>query len=312
MVYPKARARHMADLTRRFCLHSLSAGTKLRGSMDQLRPSSTALRVARLRARHQISSFASVFTDPFAIPLLGEGDPAPADLGSEDDYTRRLRLFVAARSRFADDSLASAVACGVRQAVVLGAGLDTLSLRNPHAARGLRVFEVDHPATQRWKRQKLAAAGFAEPETAVFVPVDFEHQCLGNELANAGYDAHAPAFFAWLGVVPYLTQKAIAATLAFIARIPGSQVVFDYTEPLQRRDETVRAKHQQQAARVASIGEPWISFFDPGELAEMLRGLGFDDLEDLTGSDIATRYFGAPPGIRPNSGAHLMRARRMR
>src|SRR5262245_21708844 len=120
--------------------------------MHALKPSLTALRVARLRARHQISADAALFRDPYAAPILGEGEPSEADLAAEDAYARHLRLFVLTRSRFAEDSLGLAVERGVRQAVVLGAGLDTLSLRNPHADQGLRIFEVDHPSTQAWKR----------------------------------------------------------------------------------------------------------------------------------------------------------------
>src|SRR4051794_6791043 len=127
--------------------------------MHSFKPSLTALRVARLRARHQISSDAALFRDPYAAPILGEGEPREADLAGEDVYSRQLRLFVATRSRFAEDSLGAAVEHGVRQAVVLGAGLDTLSLRNPHSGNGLRVFEVDHPSTQAWKQERIAAAG---------------------------------------------------------------------------------------------------------------------------------------------------------
>jgi methyltransferase (TIGR00027 family) len=278
--------------------------------MDQLRPSATALRVARLRARHQISEFASVFTDPYAVRLLGEGEPVPADFRSEDEYTRRLRMFLAARSRFAEDSLAAAAARGIPQAVVLGAGLDTLSLRNPHAAAGLRIFEVDHPATQAWKRERLAAAGIDAPEWVTFVPVDFERQALAQELQGAGYAVDEAAFFAWLGVVPYLTADAISGTLRFIAGNVGSEVVFDYSEPHERREGRTRQVHEENAARVASYGEPWISFFDPDDLARKMTAFGFDELEDLSGTEIAIRYFGAPPGFRSNSGAHLMRARR--
>lgn len=280
--------------------------------MDQFRPSATALLVARLRARHQISPVASIFTDAYAIPLMGEGAPTPAYLEGEDEYTRRLRLFVAARSRFADDSLAVAVDRGVRQAVVLGAGLDTLSLRSRHISAGLRVFEVDHPATQRWKREKLAAAGLAVSDMATFVPLDFERQALDAELLAAGFDPGLPAFFAWLGVVAYLTRETIFDTLSFIAATVGSEVVFDYAEPLERRDAAVRRLHEDKAARVAAVGEPWISFFDPDGLAGELTRLGFDELEDLSGSDIAIRYFGAPSGYHSNSGVHLMRACRNR
>jgi methyltransferase (TIGR00027 family) len=267
------------------------------------------LRVARLRARHQISADAALFRDPYAASILGEGEPSEADLAAEDAYTRHLRLFVATRSRFAEDSLGLAVERGVRQAVVLGAGLDTLSLRNPHADTGLRIFEVDHPNTQGWKRERIAAAGLVEPATARFIAVDFETERLSDRLGLEGYRTDAPGFFIWLGVVPYLTRDAIFDTLGFIAGVPGSEVVFDYSEPRESRPAAARAALDRRAARVAQLGEPWISFFVPAELAASLAGLGFDELEDLDASRMVERY---PNAARPNSasGAHLMRARR--
>jgi methyltransferase (TIGR00027 family) len=278
--------------------------------MDHQQPSMTALRVARLRARHQISSFASVFVDPYAIPLLGEGEPRAADLAAEDAYTRRLRLFVVARSRFAEDSLVAAVKRGVRQVVILGAGLDTLSLRNPHPTTGLRIFEVDHPATQAWKRQMLVAARIAEPDATVFVPVDFERQFLSEELARSGYAVGDPGFFIWLGVVPYLTREAIFSTLSFIAAVPGSEVVFDYGEPPESREEPARTMLLERARKLAEKGEPWISFFNPGALAADLGKTGFDEIEDFSGGDLAIRYFDAPSGTKNNAGGHVLRARR--
>src|SRR4051794_2776200 len=223
--------------------------------MHSFKPSLTALRVARLRARHQISADAALFRDPYAAPILGEGEPSEADLAAEDAYTRRLRLFVAIRSRFAEDSLNFAVERGVRQAAVLGAGLDTLSLRNPHAAKGLHIFEVDHPNTRGWKRERIAAAGLAEPASARFVPVDFETQKVSEQLALAGYRIDAPGFFLWLGVVPYLTREAIFATLGFIAGVQGSEVVFDYAEPRELRPPAAEAALDRRAARVARTGE---------------------------------------------------------
>lgn len=275
--------------------------------MEDATPSRTALRVARLRAIHQISPQAALFRDPYAIAILGEGTPGEQQLAQEDEHSRRMRLFVAARARLAEDWLAAAVRRGVRQAVVLGAGLDTFSLRNPYP--GLGVFEVDHPATQAWKRKCIADAGLAEPPGTTFVPVNFERQRLAEELASAGLKSTEPGFFIWLGVVPYLTQEAIFNTLAYIAGTSGSEVVFDYSEPAQNRNEAGQAALAFYAARVASVGEPWISFFVPDELATSLKNLGFDEIEDLESSDIAARFSGVPKA-KSNSGGHLIRARR--
>lgn len=276
--------------------------------MEDAKPSRTALRVARLRALHQFSPQAALFRDPYASAILGDAAPTAQELEQEDEHGRRMRLFVAARARLAEDWLAAAVRRGVRQAVVLGAGLDTFSLRNPYPE--LAVFEVDHPATQAWKRKCLAAAGLAEPPATTFVPVNFERQRLADELASAGLRSAEPSFFIWLGVVPYLTQDAIFSTLSWIAGTAGAEVVFDYSEPAEHRNAAGQAALSFYAARVAAVGEPWISFFVPGALAQSLRELGFDELEDLESSDIFARFSKAPNATTANSGGHLIRARR--
>ncbi|RUT98622.1 SAM-dependent methyltransferase [Mesorhizobium sp. USDA-HM6] len=276
--------------------------------MEDATPSRTALRVARLRALHQFSPQAALFRDPYAAAILGEAAPGAQELEQEDEHGRRMRLFVAARARLAEDWLAAAVRRGVRQVVVLGAGLDTFSLRNPHA--DLAVFEVDHPATQAWKRRLIADAGLAEPPATTFVPVNFERQLLSEELSSAGFKPAEAGFFMWLGVVPYLTREAIFGTLSYIAGIPGSEVVFAYSEPAENRDMAGQAALAFYAARVAAAGEPWISFFVPGELRKSLNDLGFDDIEDLESSAIAARFARAPNAGRSNSGGHILRARR--
>ena len=201
--------------------------------MQPGQPSRTALRAAAHRAAHQVIEGGRVFADPLAVAVLGEAPGAVFGADLERPATRSMRLFIAARSRFAEESLAAAVARGVRQYVVLGAGLDTFAHRNPFAEAGLRVFEVDYPATQAWKRERLAAAGLVTPTSLTFAPVDFERQTLAEGLANAGFDPAAPAFFSWLGVTVYLTRAAVMETLAFIAARPaGSEVVFDYGEPV--------------------------------------------------------------------------------
>ena len=244
-----------------------------------------------------------MFADPLARTILGEGADAIITGLSADPKQQPIRIFMAARSRFAEDCLGAAVVRGVRQAVVLGAGLDTFSLRNPYSELGLRVFEVDHPATQAWKLRRLAEVGLAIPASLSFAAVDFESDDLSRGLMDAGFKPDRPAFFIWLGVVPYLGRAAIAATLRYIASVPESEVVFDYSEPLEsyppeRRDEIVAL-----GARAAESGEPWLSHFDPGEIEQELRGYGFQDFEDLG--------MGAPAGS-PNSspGGHLIRARR--
>jgi methyltransferase (TIGR00027 family) len=144
-------------------------------------PSRTALFVAAYRAAHQTLDGGRIFADPFALRILGELAHTGIEEAADDPAQRLLRLFIAARSRFAEDCLSAAVSRGVRQVVILGAGLDTFSLRNPHAELGLRVFEVDHPATQSWKRERLRQEGLATPSLLTFVPIDFERQDLGDK-----------------------------------------------------------------------------------------------------------------------------------
>src|SRR5262245_36371831 len=200
--------------------------------MHDAQPSRTAMRVAARRAAHQLLDHPRVLEDPIALPIIGP--EAAAKVRSEPlPYRgrpgRSLRAFLVARSRFAEDELARAVARGTRQYVILGAGLDTFAYRNPHENAGLRVFEVDFPATQAWKRRKLTAASIAIPPSLTFAPVDFERQTLAAGLAVAGFDASGPAFFSWLGVSMYLSAEAIDSTLQFVASLPpGGGIVFDY------------------------------------------------------------------------------------
>ena len=197
---------------------------------------------------------------------------------------------MAARSRYAEDGLAGAVADGVRQYVVLGAGLDTFAYRNPYA--DLRVFEVDHPATQAWKREQLQAAGIAIPQSLTFVPVDFERQTLAEGLGQAGFDLSSEAFFSWLGVTPYLTREACMSTLSLIATMPaGSGVVFDFAVDPALLNAGQRQALEALSERVARYGEPFQLFFDPGKLQDELKGIGFRRTEFLQGKELNARYF---------------------
>jgi methyltransferase (TIGR00027 family) len=280
--------------------------------MQNGQPSRTALGAAILRAAHQTLDGGNIFKDPFARLVLGQEADTLVAAVSADPAMRQMRIFMAARSRFSDDGLEAAVSRGVRQLVILGAGLDTFALRNPHADLGLLVFEVDHPATQAWKRQRMQDANLAVPANLTFAPVDFTRQSLAEELAAAGFQANRPAFFCWLGVVPYLRREAIVAILQLIASLPGSEVVFDYSEPFENYSPERRANVAAVAERTAAIGEPWLSYFDPAEIAKDLRRYGFDELEDIGLADIAVRYLGAPRGEgAAEAGGHVIRARRL-
>jgi methyltransferase (TIGR00027 family) len=276
--------------------------------MQSTGPSLTARGAATHRAVHQLIEGGRLFSDPYAVPILGV-DERELLRDVEDDPGRRvMRLFIAARTRFTEDALAAAVASrGVRQLVVLGAGLDTFAYRNPWP--GLAVFEVDHPATQQWKRERLAQAGIAVPESLSFVPVDFEHEGPAEGLAAAGFDERSPAFFSWLGVVPYLTRDAISATLRSIGELPGGgEVVFDYGEPPELLEPEQRAAHLERAAKVARIGEPWQTYFTTGEVADTLAEAGLSVVDDLGPTGIRARYFGGPKDAPERAGGHLVHA----
>ena len=177
--------------------------------MKRNEPSRTALMIARQRAAHQVLDHGSILCDPFAMKILCEDEREVLQFANAHPVASIGRLFTAARSRIAEDALAAAVRGGVRQIVILGAGLDTFGLRSPYGERPVRIYEVDHPATQGWKRERLDAAHIPVPAWLVFVPVDFERDDLGEALAGAGFARNSPAFFTWLGVVPYLTEEAV-------------------------------------------------------------------------------------------------------
>ncbi|MGB8916331.1 MAG: class I SAM-dependent methyltransferase [Candidatus Sulfotelmatobacter sp.] len=254
--------------------------------------SKTAHRVAVRRAAHQLLDQPRVLDDPLALRIIGaEAENELRSNPKEDHaFSRAFRAFMAARSRFAEDELARAVAHGVRQYVVLGAGLDTFAYRNPHS--GLRVFEVDHPATQAWKHERLQAAGIAIPPSLTFVPIDFEGQTLADGLGQSGFNGSAAAFFSWLGVTPYLTREACLVTLSFIAKMPvGSGVVFDFAVDPALLNLGQRMALKALSKRVAAVGEPFQLFFDPEKLQGELKGMGFRRTEFLQGKELNARYF---------------------
>lgn len=274
-------------------------------------PSQTARGAAAYRAIHQSLEGGAIFRDPYALQILDAETRATLDEMAADPALKPMRLFIAARSRFSEDALGASVARGVRQVVVLGAGLDTFALRNPYEGQGARVFEVDFPPTQDWKRERLAQAGLAVPPSLTFAPVDFERESLAEGLARSGFRAEQPAFFQWLGVVPYLTREAIWQTLDFIAGIAGSEVVFDYAEPFENYPADRRTHIMDVAERAAARGEPWLSLFDPAELAQSLRGKCFGIVEDLGLAELSDRYYGTlKEGIPIGRGGHVVRARR--
>lgn len=253
------------------------------------RASRTAEAVAIRRAAHQLLDVPPLFVDPVAIRLLGPETAArlrarPREF-DRSRVGRYLRAFLVARSRFAEDCVAAAVARGIEQYVLLGAGFDTFAYRNPF--QQLRVFEVDHPATQNAKRRRLAAAQVAVPPNVSYVAIDFANEPLR---IGGGFDAAKPAVFAWLGVVPYLERPAIEAVLRYAASVKaGSEIILDYGVPPQSLGWLARLAYRYIAARVAAAGEPWKSYFTPQQMRALLRD--FTTVEDLGPDEINARYF---------------------
>jgi methyltransferase (TIGR00027 family) len=277
--------------------------------MDVAQPSQMALAAARHRAAHQVLEQGRIFTDPLALRILGDHDAAAAvRRAREYPATRKMRTFVAARSRFAEDTLARALDRDVCQVVILGAGLDTYAYRCPHGDR-LRVFEVDHPATQMWKWHLLQEAAIPKPDALTFVAVDFERESLADGLSGAGFDRDVPTYFFWLGVVPYLTEEAVWSTFAFIGGLSrGAHVVFDYSDPPESLTPEARARHDARAVRLASLGEPLLTHFDPDRLRAGLVDLGFTRIEDLGPRQLAERYYPDQSGSRSSRGGHVVYA----
>jgi methyltransferase (TIGR00027 family) len=253
------------------------------------------MRVAMRRAAHQMLDTPKVLEDPVALPIIGPEAAAKLD-EEKHRYGGRLaqsfRAFMAVRSRYAEDEMARSVARGAAQYVILGAGLDTFAYRNPYGESVLRVFEVDFPATQEWKRRRLASAGISIPSSVTYAPVDFERQTLPEGLQQAGFDPTKATFFSWLGVVMYLTEQTVMSTLGFIASMPpGGGVAFDFAVPRGSLNWMGRLALDALSRRVSAAGEPFQTFFDPNALAEQLRRMGFRWVEDLGAEEINSRYF---------------------
>ncbi len=269
------------------------------------RPSATALRAGLRRAAHQLWDVPRVFDDPVAVPLVDSTRLSRAKPQRESAAAKSTRALLVARARLAEDALAQAAARGVRQYVVLGAGLDTFACRNPHA--GLRVFEVDHPATQAWKRAVLAKAGL-NPEVT-FVPVDFTRQTLAQELRAAGWSDAEPTFFSCLGVASYLTAESFLAVLRFVQGLPaGGGIVFDVptlSSGLSLRDRVVRGA---VAMKLMLQGEAARARYDPAVLGATLRAIGFQAAV-FDAAAINARYFaGRGDGLALSGRSALIQA----
>ena len=258
--------------------------------------SMTMISAAAWRAAHLAYDDPVVLDDSYAGGLVGDASPYQADAvraGTHGTTGLHYRWNMVARSRFAEDTLAARRSShGTTQYVVLGAGLDTFALRNPFD--DVTVFEVDTPASQAWKLERMATLGIEAPDDVHYVSCDFEEQDFADRLEGSGFDETKPAVAAWLGVSYYLTEPAIRATLERVGSWPaGTAIVFDYTLAEHRWDEFqgFDADAMRAAlAGVAAAGEPFRSLFDDDELVELCRSCGFDDVELLSHDDMRSRF----------------------
>jgi methyltransferase (TIGR00027 family) len=278
--------------------------------MKRDEPSRTALVVARQRAAHQVLDQGSILYDPFAIKILCENEEEILHFANGHPSASIGRLFTTARSRIAEDALSRAVERGIRQVVILGAGLDTFALRNPHGTRQIRIYEADHPETQAWKRQRLFKAQITLPPWLILVPVDFERDDVGEKLVASGFEQNSPAFFTWLGVVPYLTPEAIHRTLDYISSIQNSEVVFDYMEPPEGFSEELRQLETERTEQLKKIDERSVSRFEAAGIAAILRSHGFSEIDDINFQEIVSRFGRAIQGLAPgHAGVRVVHAK---
>jgi methyltransferase (TIGR00027 family) len=273
-------------------------------------PDSTAVRVALWRAMHvQVDPPPYVFEDEIGLQLAAPDEGWRRRPDMEPHFTRLFRASIVARARFIEDLVVEQAGRGVSQYVILGAGLDTFAQRRPEIASGLKVFEVDRPGPQAWKRQRLIELGIGIPEWLRLVPVDFEAGgSWWEQLAAAGFDASRPAVVASTGVSMYLTKDAIAATLRQIAVLaPGSTLAMTFLLPLECAEPEERAGFEAAKKGARASGTPFVSFFTPPEMLALARGAGFREVQHVPAAVLTERYFaGRADGLRPGSAEAML------
>ena len=273
-------------------------------------PDGTAVRVALWRAMHvQVDPPPHVLDDEIGLQLAAPGDGWRRRQDMDPRATSRYRAGIVARGRFVEDLVVEQADHGIGQYVILGAGLDTFAQRRPEIASRLRVFEVDRPGPQAWKRQRLIELGFGIPDWLRLVPVDFEADgSWWTRLAAAGFDADQPAVVASTGVTMYLTEAANAATLRQLASLaPGSTLAMTFQPPLELLEEEERPGRLAVERGARASGTPFISFFAPPDMLALARTAGFADAQHVSAIMLNQRYFaGRTDGLRTSSGEELL------
>lgn len=301
--------------------------------MDKNKGSLTALLTAYARAYHAVHDQPKIFDDFLAYQFFTEEE----HLNFSHNLAKSLKFFdperaaicrdqsealswymriqgcpaTISRSRYAEDCLEEALQKGVRQYVILGAGMDMFAFRRPDLAGRLEIFEIDHPLTQAFKISRLAELGWEQPGHLHFIPVDFTIETLATALGQSSYDPHKLSFFSWLGVTIYLARAEVMTTLRDIAGIApaGSAVVFDYLDTDSFTPGKASRQVQLMRKIVERVGEPLKGVFDPDKLAADLVGAGLHLLENLSPFDIEKLYFmGRNDGYHAAGHMHFARA----
>jgi len=277
---------------------------------DEPTADGTAVRVALWRAMHvQVDAPPHVLEDEVGLRLAAPDEGWRDRPDMDPAGTRGFRASIVARARFIEDLVAEHAGRGVSQYVLLGAGLDTFAQRRPEIASQMRVFEVDQPGPQAWKRQRLTELGFGVPDWLRLVPVNFEQNgSWWDQLAEAGFDPGQPAVVASMGVSMYLSKDATAATLGQLAGLAaGSTVAMTFLLPADLLDDADRAGLQASQKGARASGTPFVSFYRPEEMLAMARLAGFAGVRHVPGSSLAELYFaGRPDGLRPSSGEDFL------
>ncbi|MFD8004830.1 class I SAM-dependent methyltransferase [Streptomyces mirabilis] len=275
-------------------------------------PDSTAVRVALWRAMHvRVDSPPHVIEDEIGLRLAAPDEGWRLRPDMDPRGTSGFRAAIVARARFIEDLVAEQAGHGVAQYVVLGAGLDTFAQRRPEIAARLRVFEIDQPGTQAWKRRRLIELGYGIPDWLRLVPVDFEAGAdWWEQLSDAGFDPGRPTVVACTGVTMYLTTDATAATLRRLALLaPGSTLAMTFMLPAELVDDADRPALEATKPQAQAAGTPFISFYAPQEMLALARDAGFKDVHHVSGTVLAERYFAdRTDGLRPSSGEDLLLA----
>ena len=266
--------------------------------------SRTAILAAVTRAMHAIVDPDPIFEDEYALTLTdcSAGDFPQVMKQWPESVGQVLRLTIVQRARFAEDQVEQAVANGTTQYVDLGAGLNSFAWRRPDLMARLTLFEVDHPATQRWKLNRLRAIGLECPSTMRFAGVDFAAgDDLQARLIEVGFDPTRPTIWSWLGVIYYLSLEAVQATLAEVARLSaaGSELVASFVPPDRLMEPASRTALAISRRTTAGLGEPLISSFEPSELQLVTRTCGWPQARAIDPASFAQWFAGRSDSLRP-------------